>query len=203
MNNKLKWTDHVTGITAVAARDIFLLKRLAYHVRDVNLLINIFKRHIRPKLEYGCPIWNGLTIHDEDFLEKLQRRAIRIILNLPYRQILFDDTYSRVNLDFLITRRNYATACYGYKLFQEKTPRTLHNMKPMVPRQLHPTRNPLLYTIPFLPTPSLSFRRSPIQLATSLLNHVGPNYYNSPSMRIFKKQLTVQRHTLLSNFRIT
>ena len=82
------------------------------------------------------------------------------------------------------------------------TPRALHKMKPLVRNQERQTRHPRLITFPELPVPSLMFRRSPIQLATSLLNHIGSDYYNASSMIKFKTKLAAQRHHLLDNFRI-
>ena len=55
--------------------------------RDIEFILNIYKFHVRPILEYGSPLWNVGYRGDMKLLERVQRRWTRAIngfSNLPY-----------------------------------------------------------------------------------------------------------------------
>ena len=66
--------------------------------READFILNIYTGHIRPKLDYGSPLWNMGYIGDTRLIEGIQRRwtrAIDSISHLPYEQRLRElDLYS-------------------------------------------------------------------------------------------------------------
>ena len=55
--------------------------------REAEFILNIYKSHIRPKLEYCCSVWNLGYVGDLKLLEGIQRRWARLIRGLetaPY-----------------------------------------------------------------------------------------------------------------------
>ena len=59
--------------------------------RDADFLMNIYKSHIRPVLDYASPLWNMQYIGDTKLLERIQRRwtkAVSGLSDLPYSERL-------------------------------------------------------------------------------------------------------------------
>ena len=57
-----------------------MLRLLTNHNVPYNDLLTIYRSYVRPILEYGAPVWNGaLTKNQKESLEKIQKRALRII----------------------------------------------------------------------------------------------------------------------------
>ena len=50
--------------------------------RGKDFMINIFISHIRPKLEYGCQLWNMGYVGDLKLVERVQRRWTKCIAGL-------------------------------------------------------------------------------------------------------------------------
>ena len=79
----LKWNRHVSEIVRkVSTRLYFLrqLKRANVPTKEVKELLTFYVTCIRPITEYACPVFhNGLPQYLADDLERLQKRALRII----------------------------------------------------------------------------------------------------------------------------
>ena len=54
----------------------------AFHFRDRRVFVQLYKQYVRPHLEFAVPAWSPWTIGDKDTLEKVQRRAVRMISGL-------------------------------------------------------------------------------------------------------------------------
>ena len=55
------------------------------------MLINLYKSLVRPIIEYGNTIWGPYYILDQQSIEKIQRRATRLLTGLydtPYSEHL-------------------------------------------------------------------------------------------------------------------
>ena len=64
----------------------------------------IYRGYIRPLLEYAVPVWNaGITVCQSDQLERIQKRALRIILGPEY--ICYDNALQQCNITTLKERR--------------------------------------------------------------------------------------------------
>lgn len=196
ISDDLKFSLFVEDIAHSVARDIYLLKILASNVTDRLLLLRIFKSYIRPKLEYACPAWLGTTITNINILEALQRRAIRVILGMTYCSEISPQHYAQLSLDSLLERRIYATACYGYKLYNGMTPELTHQYKPRLKDFPYAMRAPVIELPCNFPAPSLAFKRSPVSLITSLFNFLDPNLLTLPSLQAFRSALNPLRPRL-------
>ena len=130
-------------------------------------------------------VFASLPLNLSARLEKLQRRAIRIILNLPYRHPLSDDHYQNLKISPLILRRNLASVCYGFKLYHELVPRALHPFCPVIPTVARPVRFPRVQ-IPGVRVPSRMFDRSPVIHSTRLLNRLPRTLLLLPNVSQFK-----------------
>ena len=62
-------------------------------------LINLYKTYVRPVIEYGNVIWGPQYILDQQEVEKVQRRATKLISDLQDRT--YDDQLAVLDLPSL------------------------------------------------------------------------------------------------------
>ena len=80
-----KFSKHVGLITLRANRILGVIKR-SFDYMDQDMLCMLYKTLIRPHLEYANTIWSPILQKDKQLLEKVQRRATRIIPELRERR---------------------------------------------------------------------------------------------------------------------
>ena len=83
-NDQLTWSNHVDLVMSRVSSQLGLLHRLK-GIWPKLAIRTIYLTCIRPKIEYASVAWSGLSVCDSDRLEKLQRRAARLITGLPCR----------------------------------------------------------------------------------------------------------------------
>ena len=76
----LKWNTHITHIASKASKRLYFLRLLKRSGVDRYSLLTVFTTCIRPVLEYGCQARSyGITQYLSDEIERIQKRALRII----------------------------------------------------------------------------------------------------------------------------
>ena len=76
INNKLKWEDHISEVTAKASGILNLLRRTMWGChRDAKT--RAYAALVHPILEYSVPVWAPHEQKHVDTMEKEQRRAAR------------------------------------------------------------------------------------------------------------------------------
>ena len=88
--DNLRWTKHVAEVTKKCNIRLHFLIHLKRAGLSNNDLVKYYMSVIRSILEYGCAVWhNGLTKDDNNDLESIQRRSLKIIFpDLTYQQAL-------------------------------------------------------------------------------------------------------------------
>ena len=100
---------------------MWLLRRLKLVKLDTEVILDYYLKEIRPLAEHGVAIWNsGLTKSQVNDLEKIQKVALKIILQSEYES--YESALEITGLDTLHQRRNtlckkFAKSC----LKNEKT----------------------------------------------------------------------------------
>jgi len=94
INNNLSWHLHVDYICARANTRLHYLKRLKWAGLPEDRLAHWYTSVIRPVLEYCAVVWHhGLSKHQTDLIEAIQRRALRIVYpttaSMPYWAALY------------------------------------------------------------------------------------------------------------------
>lgn len=90
IQSNLKWDTHIESmVTKANSRKYFILvlKRAGAQLAD---LLKSYCTFLRPVLEYAAPAWHpGITCHQSDLLERVQRQVLRTILpDSSYREAL-------------------------------------------------------------------------------------------------------------------
>ncbi|XP_072033113.1 uncharacterized protein B0403.1-like [Amphiura filiformis] len=86
----LKFSKHVGKVANKANRIAGLIRRTFTHM-DENMFLPLYKTLVRPHLEYANCVWNPFLQQDITKLEKVQRRATKVIAaikDLPYQSRL-------------------------------------------------------------------------------------------------------------------
>ena len=85
IRSDLCWSDQVDAMVSKGSRRLYLLSRLRRAGLPRSDLITVYYGYIRPTLEYATPCWNaGLTKRQSDGIERIQKRACRIIMGRQY-----------------------------------------------------------------------------------------------------------------------
>ena len=104
LQSDLRWNSHVDSICSKSSRRLCLLRKLKHFHVSIDDLVTVYVSYIRPVLEYCAPVWHsGLTTALSDRIEKVQRRAVRIILGHNYTS--YTDACSDLGLPSLQARR--------------------------------------------------------------------------------------------------
>ena len=76
----LSWDTHINYVIRLASRRLYALYVLR-NVLEKKHLIRVYEALVRSILEYCSPLFIGLNGKNSDLLEKVQRRAHKIICN--------------------------------------------------------------------------------------------------------------------------
>lgn len=123
-NDKLTWEDHLNHLLSQAMPLLRSLTKLRRFQLSKNALVTYYRSHMRPILEYACPVWHpGLTKEQSNKLETIQKRALRIILGdsqLPYEECL-----AKLELTTLEQRRHELLMSFGQSILTSPKHRDL------------------------------------------------------------------------------
>ena len=104
----LSWSKHVDYQCAKASKTLGYVRRSTFDITEAAVRRSLYLTLIRTQLLYGSQIWAPQTINLIQRTERLQRRATKYILNLPF---LCDTSYDQrlLLLDLL-------PLCYWHEL---------------------------------------------------------------------------------------
>ncbi|MPC66826.1 hypothetical protein E2C01_060980 [Portunus trituberculatus] len=135
VDDQLSWKEHASTIISSASYKIYMLHRLRSLGAPADALRGVYLTFILPKLMYASPAWSSsLNLTQRQQLERVQKRAFRIILEPAY-----GDALTCLSLPRLATRHQEALEKFGERAAASSTsppPATLRRASPC-PR--HPT----------------------------------------------------------------
>jgi ribonuclease P/MRP protein subunit RPP40 len=126
----LKFSKHVAMIASKANRMVGLIRR-SFKFMDKPTFICLYKAMIRPHLEYEVPVWNPLLKGDSDHLEKVQRRATKLLPEI--RDLPYEERLRHLELPTLTYRRKCGDMIETFKIMQgyvDITPETFFITNP-------------------------------------------------------------------------
>ena len=74
----LSWSQHITCIAKKTIKHLFILS-CSRNLLPHQAHITIYKAYIRPLMEYASPIWNGAGTTSLKLLDRLQKKALRLL----------------------------------------------------------------------------------------------------------------------------
>ncbi|XP_072172620.1 uncharacterized protein [Diadema setosum] len=166
IRSDLRWDSQVREMISRASRRLYILCSLRRNGVTHNDLLFVYTVYIRPLLEFAAPVWcTNLTHEQSQALEKVQRRALRLIsypLYLPYNDALRD-----MNIESLSERRSSLLTTFGKSLLRSTRHRDMlpPQRSQLITRSL---RNSLNIDIPR--TRTQRFRNSTIPCLVRILN---------------------------------
>ena len=105
VTNDLKWRENTDSLVKKAYQRMQLLHRTSNFGASTEDLKQIYTTFIRSVLEQSCAVWHSsLTQEDSDNLERVQRSAVKLILN--NQNIDYNLALAKLKMDNLSTRRN-------------------------------------------------------------------------------------------------
>lgn len=117
ISSNLKWDRHISNIVRKAGNKLYMLKLLKKFNLSVNDLITIYRGYVRPLLEYAVPAWNAaITESHVNMLERVQKRALRIILGPKY--ICYDHALELCDLMNLQVRREQLCLKFAMNMYE-------------------------------------------------------------------------------------
>ena len=120
ISNTLSWAQHISGIAKKTAKRLYILGR-ARNLLPQQARIVIYKAYIRPLMEYASPVWNGAGTSSLKMLDRLQKKAIRLLrIEEPLKAGIVP----------LEHRRNVASLCVFYRHFLLQPSIELSNIIP-------------------------------------------------------------------------
>ena len=128
VDESLSWNNHMSYIASRVYPKLKLVNRISSFLSPAFLL-KIYKMTILPILDYGCIVWGLCSKKNFDFLERLQSKAMRIILRTNHLTCT-QSMRERLGLLTLFNRRRYLCLQLVYKIVNDyHCPRQLKTLR--------------------------------------------------------------------------
>ena len=69
-SSNFRWSPHINSIISEASKRVGMMRHLKY-VLSRQTLVQLNTTLIQPILEYGCILFDGCTVHDQELLESV------------------------------------------------------------------------------------------------------------------------------------
>lgn len=126
IDENLNWTAHIDNLCATISSRTTLLKQLSHYVPE-NVQKIFYQGYILPLIDFGSCTWGTTSNTNIERLNKLQKRAARIILKAEYitpSTIMFQ----RLGWMSVSSRLKYNKAVLAYKALNKLTPAYISNL---------------------------------------------------------------------------
>ena len=114
VDESLSLNNHMSYIASRVYPKLKLLNRISSFLSP-TILLKIYKMTRLPILDYGCIVWGLCSKKNSDFLERLQNKAMRIILRTNHLTCTHS-MRERLGLLTLFNRRRYLRLQLVYKI---------------------------------------------------------------------------------------
>ena len=114
-SRNFKFKSHIHKMVQKANKVLGVINR-TFKYLDPNIMRLLYTSLVRPHLDYASNIWNPYLLEDMRTIEKLQRRATKLIPSL--KQCTYQERLSALNLPSLQYRRLRMDLIMTYKILQ-------------------------------------------------------------------------------------
>ena len=127
-SNNLSWSSHISNIVKSVSPMVDVLKKLKYCL-DKDSLERIYFSFIRPKIEYGCQIWDNCNVLDAKLLDDLQMNVARTVTGAR-KGTSHELIKQEVNWPSLSDRRKGYKLKHFNKIIAKESPSYLQSLLP-------------------------------------------------------------------------
>ena len=120
IDENLRWTDHIDHLCANISSKISLSRQLSTYI-PTEAQKMFYQGYILPLIDYGSCTWGTTSKSNIERLSRLQKRAARIILNVPY-DTASSDMFNALGWPTIEKRHSYNKAVLTYKALNNLTP---------------------------------------------------------------------------------
>ena len=137
LSENLNWKQHILNITKKANLRLGFVKRNLHHCP--------YKSLVRPRLEYGCTVWDPCRAYQKSWLEQVQHRAARFVTRTNTREEgCVTNALKLLNWPTLEKRRQVARLTLMYKCVTNQAainiPCYVHHQSSLKTRASHPLK---------------------------------------------------------------
>ena len=119
LSTDLRWSSNTQTVYGRAMSKMWLLRRMKLLKLEPIIILDYYVKEIRVLAEQGVPIWNsGLTKGQVKDLEKIQKVALKIILNDEYQS--YEVACDIFNMQTLSQRRLELSTNFAVKLYRSE-----------------------------------------------------------------------------------
>ena len=111
----LKWSKQCNKVVNTTNKILGMIKRTFTYL-DIDSFVQLYKSLVRPHIDYCIQVWRPYLQKDIDALEKIQRRATRMLPVL--REKSYEDRLKILNLTTLETRRIRGDIIQAFKIIK-------------------------------------------------------------------------------------
>jgi len=116
ISDDLKWFANTKKLISKCGRKFFMLTKLKSFGASQEDLLRIWTTFLRPVCEYAAPVWHSsITNFEKIKLERLQKRALRIILGSNYTT--YTEALNQLQIPSLEDRRKSLTEKFAHNIF--------------------------------------------------------------------------------------
>ena len=112
MDGTMKPSKHCETVAKRANATLGMIAK-AFHYRSSQTLLPLYKTFVRPQLEYASVAWSPWLEKDIEMLERVQRRAMRMVTNLGAGS--YEEKLKKAGLTSLKERRKRGDLIEAYK----------------------------------------------------------------------------------------
>ena len=125
INCDISWDFHVRCLCQSTNYHISLLRRLR-RIFPMNLLLQVYKSYIQPRLDYGITLYGCSTQKNIDLVQMVQNHAAMLIMgNFDYINCRGIDLVKSLNLYTIRDRRDYFLTTLMFKAINGIVPHYL------------------------------------------------------------------------------
>ena len=115
IHKSLKPSRHCAEMARKANTVLSQISR-SFHFRDKKVFIQLYKQHVRSLLEFSSTSWSPWTAADIEIIEKVQKRAVRMISGLTGQT--YEEKLVELNLPSLEMRRYQSDMIQTFKIIK-------------------------------------------------------------------------------------
>ena len=108
----LKWNLHLQSVISKASRMLGFVRRSCFEVKDPRVRKSMYDTLVRSRLAYCFQVWAPQSVKLIYSVERIQRRATKFILPLPFR--------SEVSYKNRLLNLNLIPLCYWHEFLERE-----------------------------------------------------------------------------------